>query len=208
MLVDQSLQQFMDEAAARAPTPGGGAIAACCGAAGAAMGAMAARYTEGKKGFEEHEATLTEEIGKLDGVRVEMLALVDDDARAYETVSVAYGLPRGDEEEKDVRRAAIQEALGVALGPPLRACRAAVAGLEVLESLRHHVNPSLASDVAVAAYALGAAARAGWVNVLVNLSGLKDSSQAEGVREEGVKLLKRAAELESAVGSAIEADLA
>jgi formiminotetrahydrofolate cyclodeaminase len=82
-----------------------------------------------------------------------------------------------------------------------------VAGLEQLETLGAHVNPNLASDVAVGAHALGAAFRGAWVNVLVNLASLRDAARKRAVLDEGLALLERADALEARVAGPIVARL-
>lgn len=203
MLADQTLAAFLDQSAAREPTPGGGSIAALIAALGAAMGQMAARFSEGRKDLADHAEALADEIARLDELRLRALELVDEDAAGFDAVGAAYGLPRGTDEEKAARKAAIQQALVTAMGPPLDACRLAVDGLEVLDSLRQHCNPNLISDVAVGAYALGAAFRAGWVNVLINVKPLKDVAVREGVLTQGAELAARASLLEQRIGAEI-----
>lgn len=207
MLTHQTLTDFAERAAAREPTPGGGSVSAYLGALGAALGAMAARFTEGRKGFEEHTETLAAEIARLDQLRARLLELVDEDATAFGTVTAAYGLPKGTDDEKAARRAAIQAALVAAMQPPLAACRTAVEGLEVLDSLRGHVNGHLASDVAVGAYALAAGFRGASINVLVNLAGIKDPAVRESVSTEGAQLAERASRLEADISQAVVSGL-
>ena len=207
MLIDQTLQAFAAAAAARSPTPGGGSVSAYLGSLGAALGAMAARYTEGRKGFESHAAALAAEIARLDAVRLELEGLLDEDAAAYERLTAAYALPKSSEPEQSARREAVQSALVVAMDVPLRIGRAAVAGLEQLEALAPHVNPNLASDVAVGAHALGAAFRGAWVNVLVNLVSLRDEARKRAALDEGRALLARCEALEVRVAGPIVARL-
>jgi formiminotetrahydrofolate cyclodeaminase len=73
----------------------------------------------------------------------------------------------------------------------------------VLDSLSRHVNANLASDVAVGAYALGAAFRGAWVNVLINLAGLKDEVLRARVLADGEDLGARAHDLEERVSATI-----
>lgn len=207
MLTDLTLIQFADQAAARSPTPGGGSVAAYLGGVGAALGAMAARFTQGRKGFEAHEASLADEIAQLDRLRARLLRLVDDDAASYDRVTAAYALPKASEPEKAARKAAVDAALREALQTPLGTCRVAVEALALLERLAGHVNPNLASDVAVGAYALAAGFRGAWVNVLINLSGLKDDVLRAQVLAEGEALGARARQLEERVAGGIVAGL-
>jgi glutamate formiminotransferase/formiminotetrahydrofolate cyclodeaminase len=207
MLIDLTLAQFAEQTAARSPTPGGGSVAAYLGQLGAALGAMAARFTQGRKGFEAHESALAAEIARLDALRGRLQQLVDDDAQSYDKVTAAYGLPKGTDAEKAARQPAIARALQDAMQAPLGTCRLAVEALGVLDGLRQHVNRNLASDVAVGAYALGACFRGAWINVLINLGGLRDEALTARVRAEGEELGARAQELEQRIGAAILADL-
>ena len=77
----------------------------------------------------------------------------------------------------------------------------------MLEDLRHHTNPNLVSDVAVAAYAFGATYRSAWVNVLINLAGIHDEDLKQGVLAEGQELLARVDALEVGIGAAITGSL-
>jgi len=203
MLTDLTLTQFADQTAARNPTPGGGSVAAYIGALGAALGAMAAGFTQGRKGFEAHEVTLAAEIAKLATLRARLVALVDADAVSYDKVTSAFGLPKASEAEKSARKAAIEIALNDAMQTPLVTCRLAVEALDVLDGLAGHVNSNLASDVAVGAGALGACYRGAWVNVLINLAGLKDEMLRARVLAEGEALSARARQIEERVTSSI-----
>lgn len=207
MWIQQSLVDFAESTSAKASTPGGGSSAAYMGVLGAALGAMAARYSEGRKGSEEYDDQLAQEIGALDRMRGELLELVDADSDAYAGVTAAYKRPRSTDAEKAERRAAIQEALRDAMEVPLRTCRAAVAGLEVVDALEAHVNPNLASDVSVAATCFGACLRAAWSNVLVNLRSLKDAEAVAAASAEGEKLRAEADRLEQRVVAAVTARL-
>src|SRR5262245_18284891 len=207
MLTDLTLAQFAEQTASRSPTPGGGSVAAYLGQLGAALGAMAARFTQGRKGFEPHEASLVQEIARLDALRGQLQVLVDADAASYDKVTAAYGLPKGTEAEKAARQTAIARALQDAMATPLGTCRLAVEALAVLDALRQHVNRNLASDVAVGAYALGAGFRGAWINVLINLGGLRDEPLTARVRAEGEELGARAQELERRISAAILKDL-
>jgi len=203
MLTDLTLARFAEETAARSPTPGGGSVAAYIGGLGAALGAMAASFTQGRKGFESHEATLSAEIARLATLRTRLVALVDADAASYDKVTTAFGLPKASDAEKAARKVAVEAALRDAMQTPLGTCRLAVEALEVLDSLANHVNSNLASDVAVGAHALGACYRGAWVNVLINLSGLKDDVLRARVLAEGEALGAKARQIEDRVSGNI-----
>ena len=54
-LVDMTITQFTDTLASDAPAPGGGSVAALCGAQAAALVAMVCRLTIGKPKYAECE---------------------------------------------------------------------------------------------------------------------------------------------------------
>ena len=56
------LADFLNAAAAKQPTPGGGSIAALAGALAASMGEMVLNYSIGKKSLAEHEPALRDAL--------------------------------------------------------------------------------------------------------------------------------------------------
>ena len=195
MLVDLTLRDFVTAVAAKTSTPGGGSVAAYASTLGAALGAMAARYSEG--GVSEAAAAA------LDGLRARFLLLVDRDTDAYSKVSAAYGLPKKTDDEKAARRAAIQAALVEAANIPLEGMRAAVEALRALEPLSGACNKNLASDLAGGALLLRAGLEGcGW-NVRINAAGLSDPTRREALETEDGSLRAEGARLaESALASA------
>ncbi len=53
-----TIEKFLEAAAAKQPTPGGGSVSALAGALAASMGEMVLNYSVGKKGLEAHDAVL------------------------------------------------------------------------------------------------------------------------------------------------------
>ena len=133
------------------------------------------------------------------------MALVDQDAQAFDGVGTAYGLPRTDDVQKAARKAAIREALLGAMEVPRQTCQVALEGVDALVGLGDRCNPNLASDVAVGAHALAAAVRGAWVNVLVNLKGLRDAELTASSTDEGAAWLARTDELERSIVARIHA---
>src|SRR5580704_10441437 len=88
-----TIENFLEAAAAKQPTPGGGSVAALAGALAAAMGEMVLNYSVGKKGLEEHDAVLKSAVGEFHRAREMMLGLVAEDQTAYEALREARKLP-------------------------------------------------------------------------------------------------------------------
>ena len=184
MLTDKTVSQLLDAFAASDPTPGGGSAAALAGAIGSSLLLMVARMAKTKGSAEEDRRTLDAAAVQLAPLATELRALVDQDTAAYDEVVAAYRLPKGTDEEKGARRAAIQRAMRSVIEAPLavmRACRAALAQAAVVE---RHGNPNAASDVTVATELLRAALNGARANVEINLPGVSDEAYVARVRRE------------------------
>ena len=184
MYIDGTIRAYVDDASAGVPTPGGGSVAALAGALGVSMGCMAANFTVGKKKFRDVEPKVREHLGVCLQARDDMLRLMDDDTKAYSSVSAAYSMPKDTPEQKAARAEAIQEALVLAMGAPLQVVRVCRDVLCAVAGLAEVANPNLISDVGVAALLAEAALRAAKLNVEINLKFLKDKELADGVRRE------------------------
>ncbi|MFY9934393.1 MAG: cyclodeaminase/cyclohydrolase family protein, partial [Streptosporangiaceae bacterium] len=112
--------------------------------------------------------------------RGDALTLADADAEAFGAVAAAYALPRGSEEEKQARSAAIAAGLAGAARPPADVIRTALSLTGLAEDLLPAGNRNVITDVGAAAVAVRAAVITSQLNIEVNLRGIKDGA----VREE------------------------
>lgn len=174
-LTGLSLPGFGEALASSAATPGGGCASALSGSLAAGLVAMVARTTTGER-FAEVAPRMEEAASEADGLRVELLGLVDEDAAAFETVMAAFRLPKETDAEKAARSAAIQEAYKAAAEPPLRVCRDALRVLELAAHVAADGNPNAASDAGVAALLAAAALEGAALNVETNLGSIKDEA--------------------------------
>ncbi|MFP4058776.1 MAG: cyclodeaminase/cyclohydrolase family protein [Candidatus Brocadiia bacterium] len=184
MYRNQPLETYLADAAAARPAPGGGSVSALAGALGATMACMAANFTVGKKKFRHVEDTVRPILEKCQGACSRLAELMDRDVEAYAAVDRAYRLPKDTDEEKQARRAAIQEGLRTALAAPLEAVRECLALVRLLDRLAETANPNLITDVGVAAILAEAALRGAKLNVEINLKFLKDPQFVQATRRE------------------------
>lgn len=168
MHAQSTLTQFLDDLAARAPTPGGGSASAVGGALGAALGSMAAVYTCGNEKFKHVEAQAAALDKSFAALRLKFLDLMQQDVDAYAAYSSARALPRATPEEKQARKAAMDASNEAATIVPLKIGAACEDGIRFVEELSAIVNPNLAGDVASSAYFLEAAARGAAIQVFSN----------------------------------------
>lgn len=192
MLTESTVRQYARQLASGEPTPGGGSAAALAGALGCSLGEMVGNFTVGKEKYRESWAQVEPALTALGVCREKLLELADLDADAYATVSAAYALPREDDEQKQARTAAIQAALRVAAQVPIAVVEQAAEACQWLPVLLAHGNPNLVSDVGVAADLLQTALRSAWLNVEVNLAGIREEEYKETIRHQMQELIGQA----------------
>jgi formiminotetrahydrofolate cyclodeaminase len=193
-MFDARISDWLGELAERTPAPGGGAVAALCAASAAALLGMVANYTTGKKWADREEA-MKAVVVEVAGLRAQAAQLAVDDAVAFGAVGEAYALPKGTDDEKVARSAAIQQATLGAAQPPIEVGRLAMRLVAIADGMVDPANPNVLSDVGVAAATARAALSGSITNVTVNAALLTDDDAARG-------LLDTVGELERAMQQA------
>ena len=173
---DEQLCRFLDALASSEPTPGGGTAAAIAGAMGVSLLMMVAGLPKSRTGTDEERVALSEARASLTGIRERLTTLADADTEAFNQVMAAYRLAKSTEEEKAVRKQAIQQALKSATTTPLDTLRATGEALSLARVVAQHGNRSAVSDVGVGVALLDAAAKGAAANVRINLDGLHDAA--------------------------------
>ena len=183
MLVKMTVDDFIDQLASAAPTPGGGSASALAGAMAAAMVEMVCNLTVGREKFRDVEGEMRTVLARARELREQMLAAVDEDTRSYNAVSEAYKLPRETGAQKAERTAAIQSALKRASEVPLTVARAAYETSQLAQIAIEKSNPNVASDARVARLLADAAMEGAAANVEINLGSIKDPAFVERLQE-------------------------
>jgi len=190
---------FPDELAAPTPTPGGGSAGAFAGSMGAALVAMVAGLTIGKKKYAEVEAEMQAIRVVAENLREELTHAVEDDSVAFETVMGAFKLPKDTDEQKKARSAAIIQATLNAAHIPLHVCEDAVKVMELALKCAERGNLNAISDSASGFAMSRAALTAAAYNVKINIASLEDRSVGEKMLNELVDLENAADQLEKEI---------
>ena len=173
---DMNVRELIELTASNAPAPGGGAIAALSGAFGAALAAMVGSLTLGKKGYEDAQKEMAEMTDKGKNLAKKLLAAMDEDANSFNGYMAALGMPKGTEEEKTIRRAAMQDALKSASLVPLNTAKTAAEVFTLAEAAVKSGNRNAVTDGLVAAMMARAAVLGALLNVKINLGSIKDEA--------------------------------
>src|SRR2546423_2898027 len=182
-LAKMNLREFCNETLSDSPAPGGGSVAALMGALGASLGGMVANLSAGKRGWDDKLEYFSDWAVKAQKLKDELLFLVDEDTKAFNKVMDAFGLPKGSDEEKKARAAAIESATKYAAEIPLKVMETAAKSYELLVEMAEKGNPASVSDVGVGALATRACIEGAALNVRINLGQLKDEKLKSSLQE-------------------------
>ncbi len=174
------LADFIEQAAARSSTPGGGSVAAVVGALGAGMLAMAVNFTRGGAKFKDVAELMDASADELARARAMFLELMNEDMAAFEQWQSAWRMDKSD----PARAEALKLATATAIAVPQETASLALTVLQKIAQLADKVNPRLLSDVGVAAVLAEAALRAAHYNIRVNLASMDSPNDEAELRAE------------------------
>ncbi|HOH84729.1 MAG TPA: cyclodeaminase/cyclohydrolase family protein, partial [Bacteroidales bacterium] len=198
-LIDMSCAAFADETASESPAPGGGSISAYMGALGASLATMVANLSSHKPGWDERWEEFSNWAEKGQKIKDELLALVDEDTNAFNKIMNAFGLPKGNDQEKAIRTQAIQDATRYAIEVPYKTMEKALASFEIIKAMAEVGNPNSVTDAGVGALCARSAVMGAFLNVKINACGLKDKDFVANTIAKGEEMLKKAIAEEESV---------
>lgn len=198
-LTNMTLRGFVEEAASESPAPGGGSVSAAIGALGVALGSMVANLSAHKPGWDSRWRKFSDWADKGKHYVDQLLHLIDEDTAAFNGIMDALGMPKGNDEEKAARHAALQEATRRATEVPAQIMRTCYASMEVMEAMAKLGNPASVSDAGVGALAARAGVIGAFLNVKINVPSLEDKAYVKALLEEGAELVEKANRLEEGI---------
>jgi glutamate formiminotransferase / formiminotetrahydrofolate cyclodeaminase len=198
-LVSMSLTDFVDETASESPAPGGGSIAAYIGSLGAALATMVANLSSHKKGWDDRWEEFSGWADRGQVYKTELVRLVDADTKAFNLIMAAFSLPKSTDEEKGIRKAAIQAATKAAIDIPFQVMEAAYGSMEVIKAMAELGNPNSVSDAGVGALCARSAVMGAFMNVRINASGYDDKDYVADVIAKGKDIENKTIALEEAI---------
>lgn len=189
-LVGMTLRDFANELSMDSPAPGGGSVAALCGALSAALSAMVANLTVGKKGYEAVREDMVATAVRAQVLKDRLLEAVDRDTSAFNKVMDAFRLPKATPEQALEKERAVEEANKEATLVPLEVLEKALEAVVLARNAAAKGNKNSVSDAGVAGLAGHAAGEGAYYNVLINLPGITDRKFVGDVRRKAERLKK------------------
>ncbi len=198
-LINMTLSAFADETASESPAPGGGSIVAYVGSLGIALGTMVANLSSHKKGWDERWKEFSDWAEKGEQYKNELVKLVDADTKAFNQIMNAFALPKSNEEEKNNRTKAIQDATKYAIEIPLKVMQVAYSSMEVIKAMAEIGNPNSVSDAGVGALCVRSAVMGAFMNVRINAAGYDDKIFVADVVTRGKEIENKTIAMEAAI---------
>jgi methenyltetrahydrofolate cyclohydrolase len=183
-----SVKDFLAATAAKQPTPGGGSVAALCGALAANLATMALNYTVGKKAYAAHDAELHAAIAELQKASILLQELIAEDIAAYQALSEMLKLP----EPQRLAHANYPAAVAAAILAPETIAALAAAILHRCQTLLDKTNKFLLADLGIAATYAHATVHAAELLVRVNLPLLSNQNEAATLKQNLSDLAQKA----------------
>ena len=198
-LIDLSLTDFADITASESVAPGGGSIAAYTGALGAALGTMVANLSSHKAGWDNKWNYYSDWAEKGQNYKENLLFLVDEDTRAFGKIIDGFRMPKGTNQEKELRKQAIEDATKYATEIPFQVMETAYNSMEVMQAMVKEGLQSSLSDAAVGALCARTAVIGAYFNVKINAKDLKDRKFAEEIIAKAENIYQKALKVEQEV---------
>lgn len=174
-LVGMDLRSFCNETLSDSPAPGGGSVSALVGALGVSLGGMVANLSAGKRGWDARIPEFSDAAVLAQGLKDDLLYLVDEDTASFNKVMDAFRLPKGNDAEKAARAKAIEEASKYAAEVPYKVMEKGFEAYEMLLHAAKEGNPASVTDAGVGALCVHTCIAGAAMNVRINLGGIKDA---------------------------------
>lgn len=182
-----SCTEFVTVLASNAPVPGGGGASALVAAIGTALGNMVGSLTVGKKKYADVEEEIVALKARCDQLQAELLEQIELDAKGFEPLSRAYGIPKDNPDRDQI----LEEATVVACRVPVRIMELCCEALDAIAVFAAKGSRLAVSDAGCGAVCVKAALQAASLNVFINTKTLKNRELAEEMNAKCLGMLDK-----------------
>ncbi len=200
MLAEKPFYEILDVIASSSPAPGGGSVAAMGAAASCALIMMYCRLTIGKERYKESEGLMQKSLESACSTKTILIDLMDDDAKAFNSLMSAYRIPKDDAD----RATKIEEAVKYAIEIPLKVAEESSRLIDMVCEIIDHGNRNAITDIGVAALFADASLRSAILNIEINLLSVKDQKYKGDVETRVSELEKNRTKVHGLVGHIYE----
>ena len=197
MMTDMNMNEFLEVLSSSEPVPGGGGACGYVAAVGMSLGNMVLALTTGKKKYAEYQEEIEALIVKSTELTKKLAECMDKDAKAFEPLSKAYGLPKNTEEEIKYREEVMEKALLEATLAPLSMMEEIMEAMEFIERIAKIGSRIAISDAGVGIAMCEAAMKGASLNVFINTKLMKSKDKADELNFKADELLAKAEHIAS-----------
>jgi len=178
--MQETINAFLRVLDAKDNSTGGGTASSVAGAMAGGLAAMVARLSMDKKDLAPTQ-TYQSIASEAEMLSAELFKGGQEDAAAFDQVSMAYKMPKNTAEAKDARTQAIQKAMKHAAEVPLSNAERCKRVLDLCRRLENSFNTNAASDLECGIYLATAGLKGCAANVRINLPYIKDESTRKDI---------------------------
>ena len=182
-----SCREFVTVLASNAPVPGGGGASALVAAIGTALGNMVGSLTVGKKKYADVEEEIIALKAKCDQLQQDLLDQIAADAKGFEPLAKAYGIPKDDPNRDQI----LEEATLVACQVPMKIMELCCEAIEAIAVFAAKGSRLAVSDAGCGAVCVKGALQAASLNVFINTKTLKNREAAEEMNRKCLGMLDK-----------------
>lgn len=182
-----SCREFVTVLASNAPVPGGGGASALVAAIGTALGNMVGSLTVGKKKYADVEEEIIALKAKCDQLQQDLLDQIAADAKGFEPLAKAYGIPKDDPNRDQI----LEEATLVACQVPMKIMELCCEAIEAIAVFAAKGSRLAVSDAGCGAVCVKGALQAASLNVFINTKTLKNRQAAEEMNTKCLGMLDK-----------------
>lgn len=182
-LVDMSLNDYIIKAQDKSSVPGGGSVAALCGALAASLASMVLNLSGAEEQAKEYDI-----------YSKQLRANIDDDSTSFDGVLKAFRMPKTTEEEKKARRLAIEEGYKEAIEVPILTMQSSCLIVEMLIKHEAYMGDEALSDLYLAADLALTAFNGAEDTAVLNVEALKDDATRAVYEDKIEDIIERMAE--------------
>lgn len=196
-----SCTDFVTVLASNAPVPGGGGASALVAAIGTALGNMVGSLTVGKKKYADVEEEIIALKAKCDSLQKELLDQIAADAKGFEPLAKAYGIPKDDPNRGQI----LEEATVTACAVPMRIMELCCEALDAIAVFAAKGSRLAVSDAGCGAVCVKAALQAASLNVFINTKTLQNRETAEEMNAKCLGMLDQYGALADQIFESVKA---
>ena len=189
-LTSLTITDFIDELSSDSMAPGGGSVSALSGALSSGLTSMVANLTFGKKGYSHSNKKMKDISIKAQEIKAQLLGLVEADTDAFNSYIDALRLPKKSENEIIARAEAIESSSKTITLVPLNTLKLCREIIDLAETVLKRGNKNALSDAFVGVSQANTAGEGAYLNVRINLPGVKDKDFTTKVLQEADILIE------------------